>query len=124
MWIKICGLTTEAAVEAAVRAKVDAIGFVFAEAKRRVPPQTEAELADPARVKLRCIAVTKHPEQRDIDDILATFRPDVLQTDVNDLPRLSVPGTLELLPVVRAGSPEPKQLPKPLLFEGPVSGVG
>ena len=29
MWIKICGLTTPAAVDAALEAGVDAIGFVF-----------------------------------------------------------------------------------------------
>jgi phosphoribosylanthranilate isomerase len=124
MWIKICGLTTEDAVEAAVRAQVDAIGFVFAESKRRVTPQRAAELAAPARGRLRCIAVTKHPEQRDIDDILATFRPDILQSDADDLPRLRLPATLELLPVVRAGSAEPKPLPQRFLFEGPVSGTG
>jgi phosphoribosylanthranilate isomerase len=124
MWIKICGLTTEDAVEAAVRAQVDAIGFVFAESKRRVTPQRAAQLAEPARGKVRCIAVTKHPDQRDIDDILATFRPDVLQTDAGDLPRLSLPAALVVLPVVRAGSPEPKPLPQPVLFEGPVSGIG
>lgn len=124
MWIKICGMTTEDAVEAALRAQVDAIGFVFAESKRRVTPQRAAELAAPARGKLRCIAVTKHPEQRDIDDILAAFRPDILQTDAADLPRLCLPATLELLPVVRAGSVEPKPLPTRVLFEGPVSGTG
>ena len=124
MWIKICGLTTDDAVEAAMHAQVDAIGFVFAESKRRVTPQRAAELAAPARGKLRCIAVTKHPEQRDIDDILATFSPDVLQTDISDLPRLRLPATLELLAVVRAGTPEPKPLPKRFLFEGPVSGTG
>ena len=124
MWIKICGMTTEDAVEAAVRAQVDAIGFVFAESKRRVTPQRAAQLAAPARGKVRCIAVTKHPEQRDIDDILATFRPDILQTDADDLPRLRLPATLELLPVVRAGSAEPKPLSRRILFEGPVSGTG
>jgi len=29
MWIKICGMTTAAAVDAALEARVDAIGFVF-----------------------------------------------------------------------------------------------
>jgi phosphoribosylanthranilate isomerase len=124
MWIKICGLTTEDAVEAAVRAQVDAIGFVFAESKRRVTPQRAAQLAAPARGRLRCIAVTKHPEQHDLDEILATFRPDVLQTDAADLSRLRLPTALELLSVIRAGNPEPKPLPKPVLFEGPVSGIG
>jgi phosphoribosylanthranilate isomerase len=124
MWIKICGMTTEDAVEAAVRAQVDAIGFVFAESKRRVTPARAAQLAEPARGKVRCIAVAKHPEQRDIDDILATFRPDILQTDADDVPRLRFPATLEVLPVVRAGSAEPQPLPKRVLFEGPVSGSG
>jgi phosphoribosylanthranilate isomerase len=124
MWIKICGMTTDDAVEAAVRAQVDAIGFVFAESKRRVTPQRAAQLAAPARGKLRCIAVTKHPEQLELDDILATFRPDVLQTDADDLLRLRFPATLEVLPVVRAGSAEPNPLPKRVLFEGPVSGIG
>lgn len=124
MWIKICGMTTEDAVAAAVRAQVDAIGFVFAESKRRVTPQRAAELAAPARGKVRCIAVTKHPEQREVDDILATFKPDILQSDADDLPRLRLPATLELLPVVRAGGAEPKPLPKRFLFEGPISGTG
>jgi phosphoribosylanthranilate isomerase len=124
MWIKICGMTTEDAVEAALRAQVDAIGFVFAESKRRVTPERAAQLAAPARGKVRCVAVTKHPDQRDIDDILATFRPDVLQTDASDLARLRVPTTLEILPVVRAGSAAPQPLPSRVLFEGPVSGTG
>lgn len=124
MWIKICGLTTEDAIDAALRSQVDAIGFVFADSKRRVTPQRAAELAAPARGKLRCIAVTRRPEQRDIDDILATFKPDILQSDADDLLRLRLPATLELIPVVRAGSAEPNPLPRRFLFEGPVSGTG
>ena len=124
MWIKICGMTTDDAVEAALRAQVDAIGFVFAESKRHVTPRRAAELAASARGKVRCIAVTKHPDQRDVDDILSVFKPDILQTDIEDLPRLRLPATLEVLPVVRAGGSEPTPLPTRLLFEGPVSGTG
>ena len=35
-WIKICGLTTEQAVAAALDQKVDAIGFVFATDRKSV----------------------------------------------------------------------------------------
>ena len=43
LWVKVCGLTTPAAVAAAVDAGVDAVGFVFAESKRKVSPQRAAE---------------------------------------------------------------------------------
>jgi phosphoribosylanthranilate isomerase len=122
MWIKICGLTSADAVAAALAAGVDAIGFVFAESPRRLSAEDAARLAAPARGKARCVAVTRHPTQPQLDELLATFRPDVLQTDAGDLARLRLPGALELLPVVRgAGAAAP---PARLLFEGPGSGVG
>jgi phosphoribosylanthranilate isomerase len=124
MWIKICGMTTSEAVEAAIEARVDAIGFVFAESKRRVTPERAAQLAAPARGKVKCVAVTKQPEQRDIREILDVFRPDILQSDAEDLSRLELPAALTLLPVLRAGAAEPKSLPRRFLFEGPVSGIG
>jgi phosphoribosylanthranilate isomerase len=124
MWIKICGMTTTEAVEAALEAGVDAIGFVFAESKRNLTPQRAALLAAPARGRVRCIAVTHHPDQHAVDEILTVFKPDVLQTDTEDFRTLALPASLEVLPVVRAGSEEPKPLPARVLFEGPVSGTG
>ena len=124
MWIKVCGMTTDDAVEAALAAGVDAIGFVFAESKRRVTPQQAAVLAKPARGRVPCIAVTKHPSQGDVDEILAVFKPDVFQTDWEDLQSLRLPPELALLPVLRSGRGEPAVLPARLLFEGPVSGTG
>jgi len=124
MFIKICGMTTNEAVDAAIAARVDAIGFVFAESKRQVTPARAAELAAPARGRVRCIAVTRHPTQAAIDDILSIFRPDVLQTDAEDFSGLTLPRSIERLPVVRAGRNEPEPLPSRVLFEGPVSGTG
>src|SRR5262245_60269407 len=123
MWIKVCGMTTSDAVTAALHARIDAIGFVFAESKRQLTPQRAAQLATPARGKLACIAVTRHPTQREIDEILSVFRPDVLQTDAEDFPGLELPSNLEKLPVVRAGGSEYQPLPARLLFEGPISGT-
>jgi phosphoribosylanthranilate isomerase len=124
MWIKICGMTTAAAVAAALAAQADAIGFVFAPSTRQLDPQTAARLAAPARGRVRCVAVSRHPTQAALDEIVSVFAPDVLQADLSDLERLQLPAGLELLPVVRAGAAARLSLPPRVLFEGPVSGSG
>jgi len=123
MWIKICGMTTPEAVAAAIDAGVEAIGFVFAKSVRQVTPTQAALLAAPARGRVSCVAVTRHPSQHDIDQILQDFNPDVLQTDSADLHSLELPSQLHLLPVLRthqAGD----NIPPRLLFEGLASGTG
>jgi phosphoribosylanthranilate isomerase len=124
VWIKICGMTTPDAVAAALEAKVDAIGFVFARSPRQVTPEQAAKLAEPARGRVVCVAVTQHPSQQHVDEILATFRPDYLQTDAEDLTTLHLAGDVKALPVLRAGKELPGSLPTRVLFEGPVSGRG
>lgn len=131
MWIKICGITTPEAVAAALAARVDAIGFVFADSPRQLTLEDAVALAEPARGRVRCVAVTRQPSQRHLDDVLAVFRPDVLQTDTEDLRVLRVPKQLELLPVFRDWDPaqgtprvRPGPLPARLLFEGLTSGSG
>jgi phosphoribosylanthranilate isomerase len=124
MWIKICGMTTPDAVAAALEVGVDAIGFVFAQSVRRVTPEVATQLAAAARGRVRCVAVTRHPTQADIDAILAGFRPDALQTDWADLGQLRLPTALDLLPVLRAEPTENRELPQRVLFEGVASGAG
>jgi phosphoribosylanthranilate isomerase len=123
MWIKICGMTTPEAVTAALAARVDAIGFVFAESVRRLTPEVAVQLAAPARGKVTCVAVTRHPSQQALDEILEVFRPDLLQTDAGDLSALQVPAGLPRLPVLR-GRPPSGSVPARILFEGRASGTG
>src|SRR6266702_4829354 len=124
LWIKICGMTTPEAVEAAVNAGVDAIGFVFAESIRQLTPAKAASLAAPARGRVLCTAVTRHPSQQAIDEIIGVFKPDLLQTDAEDLPGLQLPPQLQLLPVFRRWQGDDPPLPARLLFEGLASGTG
>jgi len=123
-WIKICGMTTPEAVEASLNARVDAIGFVFAESIRQLTPVKAATLAVPARGRVLCTAVTRHPTQQAIDAIIAVFNPDLLQTDVEDLPGLRLPSQLQVLPVFRRWRGDDHALPARLLFEGLASGTG
>lgn len=125
-WIKICGMTDAAAVDAALAAGVDAIGFVFAPSVRQVTPERAAELARPARHRLQCFAVTRHPGQSLVDELIRVFNPDVLQTDAEDFDTLRLPATLPRLPVLRAGGERVfcGGMPQRVLFEGPQSGTG
>jgi phosphoribosylanthranilate isomerase len=124
MWIKICGLTTAAAVDAALAMQVDALGFVFTPSVRRLLPQQAQQLAAGARGRARCVAVTRAPTQQLVDEVLRVFAPDTLQGDLEELQRLRLPQTLELLPVLRDGRAPPANLPARLLFEGAHSGSG
>ena len=124
LWIKICGITDAAAVAAALEAGVDAIGFVFATSPRQIQPAQAARLAAAARGRALCIAVTRHPKQELLDEIVREFKPDGWQTDINDLSVLRVPRQLPILPVLRSGSPALESPPRRFLFEGPESGQG
>jgi phosphoribosylanthranilate isomerase len=124
LWIKICGMTTLEAVAASLDAGVEAIGFVFAQSVRQLTPARAATLAAPARGRVLCTAVTRHPSQQTIDEIVAVFKPDLLQTDAADLPGLRIPGQLPLLPVFRQAPADGQPLPMRLLFEGLTSGSG
>jgi phosphoribosylanthranilate isomerase len=124
MWIKICGMTTPEAVAAALDAGADAIGFVFADSPRQVTSREAVRLAAPARGRARCTAVTRHPAQGLLDEILAVFQPDVLQTDVADLRMLQLPAQLDVLPVLRGWQDDENSLPARVLFEGLSSGSG
>lgn len=124
LFIKICGMTTPEAVHAALDCEVDAIGFVFAKSVREVNAARANELAAPARRRVACVAVTRHPSPETVAAIVNEFRPDILQTDIEDLDSLSLPKTLSVLPVVRPGSLGACVIPRRMLFEGPVSGSG
>lgn len=123
-WVKICGITTAEAVSAAVQADVDALGFVFTHSSRRVTPRDAAQLAAPARGRVSCAAVMRHPTQALVDEVMQYFQPDFLQADWDDLEKLQLPETLGVLPVFRGGMDARRKLPCRLLFEGPVSGSG
>jgi phosphoribosylanthranilate isomerase len=123
-FIKVCGMTTPEAVSAALDCKVDAIGFVFAPSVREVTAQRANELAAPARRRIACVAVTRHPSREAVGAILREFKPDILQTDIEDLDALALPKELSVLPVVRPGPAGACAIPRRVLFEGPVSGSG
>ncbi len=123
-WIKICGITTAEAVSAADSVDVDAIGFVFAESPRRVTPERAFRLAAPIRGRIACCAVVRRTSQAEVDEILRVLRPDMLQVDVGELDALTLPRTLQVLPVASTRSKAPDDLPGRMLLERPPTDDG
>jgi phosphoribosylanthranilate isomerase len=123
--IKICGLRKAEDVKAAVNAGADAVGFVFAESVRRVTPAEAHKLTQYLPKRIRRVAVMRHPTQDEWQEVLETFSPDVLQTDIDDFESLDVPAPVERWPVIREGyAGIDGKLPAVFLYEGQRSGAG
>ena len=126
VFVKICGLTTPRALDAAVTAGADAVGFVFAESPRRVTPRRAAELSAGLSPVVVRVAVMRHPTAAEWQAVAADFRPDWLQTEAADYERLAVAERFGRLAVYRDPT-APEDLPAgddPILFEAGVSGQG
>jgi phosphoribosylanthranilate isomerase len=131
MFVKICGLTDAAAVDAAVSAGADAVGFVFAESVREIAPDRARALCRDLPGSIIRVAVMRHPGVERFRAVIDAFDPDWIQTDAGDFAGLPSTGRATPLPVLRegdgaaagTGAPSPT-LPPRVLFEGRVSGSG
>ena len=123
--VKICGLRNAADITAAVDAGADAIGFVFAESVRRVTAAEAAKATAQLRTDIRKVAVMRHPSNEEWQEVLLEFRPDLLQTDIEDFETLDVPDAVQGLPVIREGHVVlNEELPDVFIYEGASSGQG
>ena len=125
LWIKICGLRTAAAIEAAAEAGADAVGFVFhAASPRHLEPAEARALQAAVPHGVERVAVFLHPSQALVDAALEAIAPDWVQTDAGDLEQLRLPPGQRVLPVLRSDAPLPASLPARCLFESGRSGAG
>ncbi len=125
LWIKICGLKTAAAIEAAAEAGAQAVGFVFyARSPRNLDPATAAQLQGAVPPGIERVAVFLNPSQVLLDSVIDAVKPDWIQTDIRDLARLRMPGRQKVLPVMRTGQAFPDALPPRVLLESARSGAG
>jgi phosphoribosylanthranilate isomerase len=123
-FVKICGLREAAAVDAAVAAGADAVGFVFARSVRRVSAREAAVAASRVPRQVLRVAVMLHPTPEEWREVETILRPDVLQTDAADFDYLDVPPGIARWPVLREGGPVPGTLPDTFVYEGAASGRG
>ncbi|MEX2124385.1 MAG: phosphoribosylanthranilate isomerase [Woeseia sp.] len=124
-FVKICGLTHDTSVEAAIAAGVDALGFVFTDSLRQVSTRHAALIASRVPRHVLRVAVMRHPTVALWREVETIFCPDVLQTDAADFEYLDVSPDITCWPVVRAGAwPADRKLPELFVYEGAASGRG
>ena len=102
--VKICGITEEVALEAALAAGADFIGLVFyPPSPRNVSLEQAARLADMARGQARIVALTVRADDALLEAIRDTVRPDHVQAHGDEpVERIAEIGRLTGCPVIRA----------------------
>jgi phosphoribosylanthranilate isomerase len=85
--VKICGLKTEAALEAALAGGADYVGLVFfPKSPRNVTPALAKALADKARGRAKIVALAVDPDDALLDTITAAVAPDLIQLHGEETP--------------------------------------
>lgn len=124
--VKICGLSTVEAVETAVLAGADYIGFVFAESKRQVSLEQAQELAKRVTGKTKIVGVFVSPSLEDLEQAIGQVPLDMVQIhgtfDEALIPLISVP----VIRAIQLSNQEAQVTSQAdyLLFDAPVAGSG
>ncbi len=100
--VKICGITTAEAARAASSSGADAVGFIFAfpDSPRCVGVDAARDIARHLHPFVTRVAVFRHPGVAAVSEVVATFRPDVVQTEPSSELVAAVAGRAEFLPVL------------------------
>lgn len=102
--IKICGLKTEPALEAALAGGASHVGFIFFEkSPRNITPADAGRLRQRAAGHASAVAVTVDADDATLDQIVASMAPDMLQLHGRETPgRAAELKTRYRLPVMKA----------------------
>ncbi|MFZ2767838.1 MAG: phosphoribosylanthranilate isomerase, partial [Lactococcus raffinolactis] len=79
MWIKVCGLSTHAAVDMAVASGATHIGFVFAESKRQVTPEYAKYLAKDVPKTVKKVGLFVNEDLAVVQEVVAKVGLDMVQ---------------------------------------------
>lgn len=90
--IKICGLSTAEAVEAAIQSGADYIGFVFAKSPRQVTPEQVKELTTAVPAAIKKVGVFVSPKKDEVEAAIQASGLDLVQIHGEPLTeKVSVP---------------------------------
>lgn len=85
--VKICGLKTEAAIDAAIDGGASHVGFIFfAKSPRNLSPEAATPLAAHAKGRAKRVAVSVNADDAALDAIVSATQPDMLQLHGSESP--------------------------------------
>jgi len=85
--VKICGLATPEALDAALDAGADMVGFVFFPASpRHLGYETARSLGERVRGRAQKVALTVDADDATLDAVVEALKPDMLQLHGKELP--------------------------------------
>lgn len=86
--IKICGLKTPEAVDAALNGGATHIGFIFfPKSPRHLTPAAAGRLREAAHNRAKVVAVTVDADDATLDEIVRELKPDMLQLHGHETPQ-------------------------------------
>ncbi len=104
--IKICGLTREQDIDAAVAAGVDASGFVFyPKSKRCLTPTRAAQLRRMVPAFVDVVALFVNAQEAEVQAVLDQVKPELLQFHGDETPQDCAHYGHRFLRAFRAGAP-------------------
>ena len=124
--VKICGLSTKEAVETAVSAGADYIGFVFAPSKRQVTLEQAADLAKTTPATVKKVGVFVSPSRAQLLETIEQVGLDLVQVHgqvADDLFENLPCDSIQAVQVDENGH-VPNSRADYLLFDAPVAGSG
>jgi len=124
--VKICGLSTKGAVETAVSAGADYIGFVFAPSKRQVTLDQATELAKLIPSHIQKVGVFVSPSQSELLEAIDKVGLDMVQVHGQVVDKLfeNLPCASIQAVQVDGNGHVPNSQADYLLFDAPVAGSG
>jgi phosphoribosylanthranilate isomerase len=124
--VKICGLSTEATMDAALDAGADMVGLVFfPKSPRFVPLPRAASLAERARGRADVVALIVDMDDRQIGEIVDRVKPDWLQLHGHETPErtATIASRFETRTIKAIGVSAREHLAEARRYEGYANGL-
>ncbi|WP_370223136.1 phosphoribosylanthranilate isomerase [Cytobacillus sp.] len=106
MKVKICGIRDISTALSAIESGADALGFVFAESKRKINPESAGEIIKELPREVLKVGVFVNETKEIIEEIVSVSGINVIQLHGDETPEFCSSFSLPVIKALSIGSPE------------------